>query len=179
MAYGKTVPDVIGRGLKVLFLGINPSLYSAAVGHHFARPGNRFWPALHAGGFTERLFAPHESPALLRAGYGISNIVDRATAAADELSADELIAGGKALEAKIRRYRPATLAFLGITSYRTAFGRKQAALGLQEETLAGARIWVLPNPSGLNAHYTLASLGKLFEELRRAVESEGFEGTHQ
>lgn len=171
-AYGTTVPDLIARGLKVLFVGINPSLYSAAVGHHFARPGNRFWPALHAGGFTPRLFSPWDGPALLALGYGITNVVDRATAAADELSPDEYVRGGRALEAKVRRYRPAYVAVLGVTAYRTAFDRKHAAVGLQAETVAGTPVWVLPNPSGLNAHYRPADLGRLFGELRAAVDDQ-------
>jgi TDG/mug DNA glycosylase family protein len=166
-AHGKTVPDIIAPGLRALFCGINPSLYSAAVGHHFARPGNRFWPALHAGGLTDRRLSPHEGRALLGCGYGITNIVDRATARADELSAEELVAGGRRLEAKVRRHRPALLAVLGITAYRTAFNRPRAVLGRQAETIADAVIWVLPNPSGLNQHHQLADLGRLFAELRR------------
>jgi TDG/mug DNA glycosylase family protein len=169
-AYGRTVPDLIAPGLRVLFSGINPSLYSAVVGHHFARPGNRFWPTLHAAGFTPRVFSPAEGDLLLARGYGITNLVDRATATADELSADELIAGGRNLEEKIRRFRPAVLAFLGITAYRTAFGRKRAVLGRQPEPIGPALVWTLPNPSGLNAHYQLADLGRLFADLRRTVE---------
>src|SRR4051794_40360181 len=122
-ARGRTVPDLIATGLRVLFCGINPSLYSAAVGHHFARPGNRFWPALHAGGLTDRLLRPHEERALLGLGFGITNIVDLATARADELSVEELVAGRSRLEEKVRRRRPAVLAVLGVTAYRTAFGR--------------------------------------------------------
>jgi TDG/mug DNA glycosylase family protein len=167
-AHDSTVPDLIARGLKVLFCGINPSLYSAAVGHHFARPGNRFWPALHAGGFTPRLFAPWEGAELLARGYGITNVVDRATASADVLTAAEYLEGGRLLEAKVRRYRPECVAILGVTAYRTAFGRKDARIGEQPETLAGARLWILPNPSGLNAHYQPADLGRLFGDLRRA-----------
>src|SRR4051794_16190208 len=147
-ARGKTVPDLIAFGLRALFCGINPSLYSAAVGHHFARPGNRFWPALHAAGLTDRVLRPHEERTLLSCGFGITNIVDRATARADELSAEELIAGGLRLEAKVRRQKPAVLAVLGVTAYRSAFDRPRAVLGRQAETIAGAAIWVLPNPSG-------------------------------
>jgi double-stranded uracil-DNA glycosylase len=154
-AYGRTVPDVIAPGLRALLCGINPSLYSAAVGHHFARPGNRFWPALHAGGLTDRLLGPHEEQSLLGCGYGITNLVARATARADELSAEELVAGRRQLEAKVARHRPAVLAVLGITAYRTAFNRPRAVLGRQDETIAGALIWVLPNPSGLNASFAL------------------------
>jgi TDG/mug DNA glycosylase family protein len=168
-AWGKNVPDVIGPALKVLFCGINPSLYSAAVGHHFARPGNRFWPALHAAGFTEHVLSPFEDRELLGLGYGLTNIVARATAAADELSAEELVSGARRLERKVRRYRPGFLAFLGISAYRTAGLRPFAVPGRQAELLAGAGVWVLPNPSGLNAHYQLADLSRLFEELRRAA----------
>src|SRR5436305_8142238 len=131
-AAGRTVPDVIAPNLRVLFCGINPGLYSGAVGHHFARPGNRFWPTLHAAGFTKQVLSPFEERDLLDAGYGITNIVPRATAAAGELSADELVAGARRLRAKVRRYRPAYIAFLGITAYRTAFRRPQATLGRQE-----------------------------------------------
>jgi TDG/mug DNA glycosylase family protein len=168
-AYGRTIPDVIGPGLRVLFCGINPSLYSAAVGHHFARPGNRFWPALRAAGFTERRLSPFEDGTLRERGYGLTNLVRRATATADELTAAELAAGARALVRKVRRYRPAAVAFLGVTAYRTAFSCPRAALGRQPEALAGAVVWVLPNPSGLNAHYQLADLARLYAELRAAV----------
>lgn len=164
-----TVPDLIAPGLRALFSGINPSLYSAAVGHHFARPGNRFWPALAAGGITPRRLSPFEGAELLGLGYGITNVVPRATATAAEVSPEEFVAGGRQLARKVARYRPAIIAFLGITAYRAAFGRPEAAVGPQEERLGGARIWVLPNPSGLNAHYRLADLGALFAELRAAV----------
>jgi double-stranded uracil-DNA glycosylase len=160
-------PDLIAPDLRVLFCGINPSLMSVVVGHHFARPGNRFWPALHAAGFTPRRYAAHEEHLLLEAGCGITNIVPRATASAAEITADELRAGAIALEAKIRRYRPRWLAVLGISAYRAAFARPKAALGPQEETIGEACIWVLPNPSGLNAHFTPAALAHLFAELRR------------
>jgi TDG/mug DNA glycosylase family protein len=167
-AEGKTVPDVIAPGLAVLFCGINPGLYTAAVGHHFARPGNRFWPAVHAAGFTSRLIAPHEERLLLTLGYGITNVVPRATATADEVSAEELVAGARTLSAKVRRQRPRMLAVLGIGAYRSAFQRPQASLGLQEETIGATRIWVLPNPSGLNAHYRAEDLARLFRALREA-----------
>jgi len=170
-AYNKPVPDLIRRGLTVLFCGINPSLYSAAVGHHFARPGNRFWPTLHAAGFTDRRLAPAEEGELLARGYGITNVVARATAAADELSADEIVAGGVALAAKVRRFRPRVLAVLGVGAYRTAFGRPGAGLGAQPEPIGGARVWVLPNPSGLNAHYQAGDLARVYRELREAVET--------
>jgi double-stranded uracil-DNA glycosylase len=168
-AYGRRVPDLLAPGLRVLFCGINPSLYSAAVGHHFARPGNRFWPTLHAAGFTSRRLSPAEEKELLAAGYGITNLVARATATADELSADELARGARRLAAKVTRYAPAVVAFLGVTAYRTAFGRPRAGLGRQPDRLGPAAVWVLPNPSGLNAHYQLADLARLFAELRQAT----------
>ncbi|HZU36431.1 MAG TPA: G/U mismatch-specific DNA glycosylase [Gemmataceae bacterium] len=163
------VADLIAPDLKVLFCGINPGLYSAAVGHHFARPGNRFWPTLHAAGFTPRLLTPAEERDLLPLGYGITNIVDRASAAADELSAEELVAGAGRLEKKVRRYRPRFVAFVGVTAYRIAFGRKHAVLGQQVEKIGLSALWVLPNPSGLNAHYSLNDFARLFAELRRAA----------
>lgn len=166
----RRVPDLIAPGLKVLFVGINPGLYSAAVGHHFARPGNRFWPALHLAGITDRLLSPAEERELLSRGYGITNLVDRPSAAADELSCEELVAGGRQLTAKIRRYRPRIVAFVGLGAYRTAFGHKDAAVGPQRERIEGSRVWVLPNPSGLNAHYRLEDLGRLFARLRLAAD---------
>jgi TDG/mug DNA glycosylase family protein len=169
-AAGKVVKDVIGPGLKVLFCGINPGLYTAAVGHHFARPGNRFWPSLHQGGFTPRVFSPFEERELLPLGYGVTNVVMRATAAADELSDDELIAGGKKLVNKVRKYRPRVLAVLGVGAYRVAFGDKAAVVGLQERMIGDTRLWVLPNPSGLNAHYHARDLGRLFGELKEFVD---------
>ncbi len=168
-AAGKTVPDVIAADLAVLFCGINPGLYSAAVGHHFARPGNRFWPAIYQAGFTPRLLAAAEDGALPRYGCGITNLVARATATASELAPAELAAGGQALAEKVARYRPRALAVLGVTAYRAAFARPQAALGPQEGRLGGALVWVLPNPSGLNAHFSLADLATLFRELRAVV----------
>lgn len=168
----RTVPDVIAPGLDVLFCGINPGLYTAAVGHHFARPGNRFWPALHASGFTPRVLAPHEERALLALGCGITNVVDRATATADEVTAEELAEGGRRLVAKVTRERPRYLAVLGIGAYRSAFARPRAKLGLQPETIAETRLWVLPNPSGLNAAYSAKELARMLAELRAAV-SEG------
>jgi TDG/mug DNA glycosylase family protein len=171
-AAGKTLPDVIAPGLSVLFCGINPGLYTAAVGHHFARPGNRFWPALHQAGFTERLLDPSEEREMLRWGYGITNVVDRATATAAELTFEELAEGGRRLGEKAGRFRPGLVAVLGVGAYRTAFGRPKAALGLQPETLGDSRIWVLPNPSGLNAHYQRDDLARMFRELRLAVEDD-------
>jgi TDG/mug DNA glycosylase family protein len=155
--------------LQVLFCGINPGLYSAATGNHFARPGNRFWPALHASGFTPRLFHPSEKALALQQGFGLTNLVGRATAAADELAPAELVAGAKRLRRKIRTYRPRNVAFLGLGAYRHAFGRPKATLGLQPELLEGARVWVLPSPSGLNANYQLGALVKLFRALREDV----------
>jgi double-stranded uracil-DNA glycosylase len=165
-ARDRTVPDLIAPRLRVLFCGINPGLYSAATGHHFARPGNRFWPALHAGGFTERVLAPWEEHLLLPKGYGITNLVQRATASAAELTTAELVAGRQRLERKLRRYHPEWIAVLGIGAYRSGFGRLAATIGLQPETIAGTRIWVLPNPSGLNANHQLPDLAHAFAELR-------------
>lgn len=169
-AAGKTVPDVIAPGLRVLFCGINPGLYSAATGHHFARPGNRFWLALQRAGFTQRVLAPWEERLLLERGCGITNLVARATASAAELAPAELVAGRRRLAAKVRRHAPAIVAVLGVGAYRAAFAAPRAALGPQPEPLAAARVWVLPNPSGLNAHYQIDALVRLFAQLRRAAE---------
>jgi TDG/mug DNA glycosylase family protein len=163
------VPDVIAPGLAVLFCGINPGLYSAATRHHFARPGNRFWPALHAAGFSDRVLRPCEEHCLLPRGYGITNLVARATAGAEELARDELVAGGRRLERLVRRTEPRWVAVLGLGAYRTAFGRPRATVGAQAERLAGAGLWVLPNPSGLNAHYQLPDLVRQFAALHAAV----------
>ena len=171
-AKDKTVRDVIAPGLRVLFCGINPGLYSGATGHHFARPGNRFWPTLYQAGFTPRLLAPTEERELLASGYGITNLVARATATADELAPAELVAGRKRLEAKLKRYQPQVVALLGIGAYRTAFAQRAVTLGPQPERLANAVVWVLPNPSGLNAHYQLADLVQYFRSLRQAVKHE-------
>ena len=165
-ARARTIPDVIGPGLNVLFCGINPGLYSAAIGHHFGRPGNRFWPALHAGGFTNRVYSPYEDASLLELGFGITNLATRATAAADELSDEELTQGRRALVRKVRRFQPGCLAVLGVTAFRTAFSKPEAKLGKQAWTIDETVVWVLPNPSGLNAHYQLADLGRLFAQLR-------------
>ncbi len=170
-ACGRSVPDIIAPGLKVLFCGINPGLYSAAVQHHFARPGNRFWPTLFAAGFTPRLFLPAEERQLLPMGYGITNVVDRATAAADDLSPEEFIVGARKLAAKVKRYKPRFLAILGVGAYRTAFGRSKARIGHQEEMIGDTVLWVLPNPSGLNANYQRDALAQLFAELRRAADA--------
>jgi TDG/mug DNA glycosylase family protein len=168
-AAGKLAPDVIGPGLSVLLCGINPGLYSAAIGHHFGRPGNRFWPALYAGGFTPRLFSPYEDQDLLPLGIGITNVVERASAGEGDLTRAELAAGGETLRAKVGRYRPRCLAVLGVGAYRSAFGRPKAVLGRQPEGIGQTLVWVLPNPSGLNAHYDAAALARLFGELREAV----------
>ncbi len=169
-AAGKTVPDVIAPGLRVLFCGINPGLYTAAVGHHFARPGNRFWPALRVSGFTDRLLSPFEEQELLRLRLGVSNVVARATAAASELTRDDFVKGGRILRSKVRRYRPRIVAVLGVGAYRAAFARPKAVIGEQDEQIGAARVWVLPNPSGLNANYQLDELSRLFRVLRQAAE---------
>ncbi len=151
----------------MLFVGINPGLYSGVSGWHFARPGNRFWPALHGAGFTPRLLHPSEQRELLRFGYGITNFVNRATATADQLSPSEFLAGRKRLAAKVRRFRPRIVAFLGAGAYRQAFERPDAGIGPHKEIFEGARVWVLPNPSGLNANYQLGALIELFSKLRK------------
>lgn len=174
---GKTVPDVIAPQLRVLFCGINPGLYSGATGHHFARPGNRFWRALHGAGFTARLLSPWEERELLEHRCGVTNLVARTTASADELSAAELVAGRRRLLSKVKRYAPACVAVLGVGAYRIAFARPAATLGRQPEMPGGAVLWLLPNPSGLNAHHQLAELIALFRELRNALDVRGGEIT--
>lgn len=166
VAHNRSVEDVIAPGLRVLFVGINPGLYSGWTGYHFARPGNRFWPVLYAAGFTPRLFKPSEQHLLLEYGCGVTNFVNRSTATAAELRAEELIAGGERLFQVVQRFRPRSVAILGVTAYRTAFRRPRAQIGLQAETLADVPVWVLPNPSGLNAHYSFASLTALFQQFR-------------
>lgn len=165
-ARGRLVPDVAAPGLRVLFCGINPGLMSAAAGHHFARPGNRFWPVLHASGFTPRLLKPAEQQELPAYGIGITNVVERASARADELTAEEFREGGRQLAEKVRRLRPAWLAVAGVTAYRVAFDDKHAKVGPQERTIGATRVWVLPNPSGLNAHYPPAALAEEYGRLR-------------
>lgn len=157
-------------GLRVLFCGINPGLMTAVSGHHFARPGNRFWPVLHLSGFTPRLLKPSEQGELPSYGLGITNVVARATARADELTAEEYVEGGRLLTAKVERLRPRWLAVVGVTAYRSAFGDRKAAIGPQERTIGDARVWVLPNPSGLNAHWTAATMAEEFGRLRVAAE---------
>jgi double-stranded uracil-DNA glycosylase len=172
-AGGRALPDVIGPGLRVLFCGINPGMYTAAVGHHFARPGNRFWKALHAGGFTPRVLDPSEEQLLIGFGCGITNVADRPSTAADELSRAELIEGGRRLAEKVAHFHPRWLAVLGLGAYRTAFAHPKATLGPQAEAVGGARVWVLPNPSGLNASYKPEDFARLFGELRAAAWAEG------
>ncbi|CAL9558032.1 G_U mismatch-specific DNA glycosylase [Actinosynnema sp. ALI-1.44] len=163
------LPDLVRPGLDVLFCGINPGLLSAATGHHFARPGNRFWPALHLSGFTPRRLSPAEQEELLEFGLGITNLSDRPTAKADELTAEELRAGGVRLTSLAAEHAPRVVAVVGITAYRTAFGRPRAVVGPQPEQIASSRLWVLPNPSGLNAHYRLDDLAEVFRRLRSEV----------
>jgi TDG/mug DNA glycosylase family protein len=160
---------VIAPGLRVLFCGINPGLYSGATGHHFARPGNRFWPALHRAGFTPRQLHPSEQNALLEAGYGVVNLVNRATATAAELAPQEFVAGRRRLAAKVRRYRPRAIAFLGVGAYCHAFGLRSASIGRQAVDFEDAKVWVLPNPSGLNANYQLPELVRLFRDLQSSA----------
>jgi double-stranded uracil-DNA glycosylase len=168
-AHGRTLQDVVGPGMRVLLVGINPSLYSAAAGHHFARPGNRFWKALDASGFTERLLSPDEDATLAERGLGVTNLVARATASAAELNADELRRGARRLARLVRKHEPAFVAFLGIGAYRTAFGRPGASVGPQPDRIGSARVWLLPNPSGLNAHHQLPELTTAFRRLRLAA----------
>ncbi|HUR22139.1 MAG TPA: G/U mismatch-specific DNA glycosylase [Vicinamibacterales bacterium] len=168
-AYGRTIRDVLAFGLDVIFVGINPGRYSGATGFHFAGPGNRFWPALHASGFTDRRLQPAEVGLLPEFGCGITNLVARTTARADELTADELRAGRRSLERKVRRYRPQWVAFVGLGAYRVALGKPAATVGPQRDTIAGARVWVLPSTSGLNANHRPEDFAKQFRELRQAV----------
>jgi TDG/mug DNA glycosylase family protein len=169
-ARGRTIPDVLAAGLQVVFCGINPSLYSAAVGHHFARPGNRFWVTLHRAGFTDRVMSPLEDRGLLALGYGVTNLVARATARADEIPQEQMRRAGRKLSLKLRRYQPRYLAVLGIGAFREAFGRPRAVFGLQPEALGPTRLWVLPNPSGLNASFQIPDLVRTYRELRTALD---------
>jgi double-stranded uracil-DNA glycosylase len=168
-ARGRAVPDVLAPDLAVVFVGINPGLWSGAVGHHFARPGNRFWKALHRSEFTDRQLRPEDEAELLERGLGITNLAARTTATAGELTNDELRDGTRELDRRLAPLRPRFVAVLGIGAYRTAFQRPRAALGPQDERLGASRLWVLPNPSGLNAHYQLDALVERFRELRAAV----------
>ena len=168
-AYDAVIPDLVGPRVRVLLVGINPSLYSGWSGRHFARPGNRLWRTLHEAGFTPRLLDPSETAEILGAGLGITNLVARATARADELSEEEVRAGVEPLRRLVRRHRPPYVAFLGISTYRTAFGRRRASVGEQAgERFEGARVWVLPNPSGLNASYQQPALTAAYADLLRA-----------
>ncbi|NJP14795.1 G/U mismatch-specific DNA glycosylase [Streptomyces thermoviolaceus subsp. thermoviolaceus] len=171
-ARARRVPDVVGEDLRVLFCGINPSLMTAATGHHFARPGNRFWPVLHLSGFTPRLLKPSEQDELPSYGLGITNVVARPTARADELSPQEYREGGRLLVEKVARLRPRWLAVVGVTAYRAAFGEPKAQVGEQQRTIGGTRVWVLPNPSGLNAHWTAQTMAQEFARLREAAQAD-------
>ena len=170
-ARGRTIPDVLGPDLDVVFVGINPGLWSGATGYHFAKPGNRFWKALHGSEFTDRQLSPSDNNLLLESNLGVTNMVARTTARADELSDDELQSGAHRLEERLARLKPRIVAILGIGAYRTGFDRPHATLGKQEERLGDARLWALPNPSGLNAHYHLDDLIERFRALRDAVAS--------
>jgi len=170
-AADRPIPDLVAPGLRILFVGINPGRWSGATGHHFAGPGNRLWPALHGAGLTPRRLRPDETDAFLGLGFGITNLVNRTTATAAELTTAELRAGAIRLTGVVEDLRPAHVAVLGIGDYRTAFERPKAAIGRQPETLGGANLWLFPNPSGLNAHYPLPGLIPLFVELREAMEA--------
>ncbi|MFF4360842.1 G/U mismatch-specific DNA glycosylase [Streptomyces sp. NPDC001604] len=170
-ARDRLVPDVVADGLSVLFCGINPGLMTAATGHHFARPGNRFWPVLHRSGFTPRLLKPSEQSELLSYGLGITNVVARATARADEIGPEEYREGGRLLALKVARLQPRWLAVVGVTAYRVAFDDRRAQVGPQGRTFGETRVWVLPNPSGLNAHWTVETMAEEFARLRAAAGS--------
>lgn len=170
-AYGATVPDLVGPGLRVLLCGINPSLWSGATGLHFANPSNRLWPTLALAGWTPRRLHPSETGALLEAGLGVTNLVARATARADELTDAEVREGLPAVAALAQRWRPAYVAFLGMGAYRTATGDRRAQVGPQERELGGSRVWLLPNPSGLNASWQLPRLAEAYAALRQAATS--------
>ncbi len=168
-ARDRLVPDVLAPGLRIVFCGINPGLWTAATGHHFARPGNRFWPALHASGLTPRRLDPAEQGELPGLGLGLTNVVPRATARADELTREEYVEGGRRLVTRMEELRPSWLAVLGVTAYRTAFGDERAQVGEQQRRIGDTRVWVLPNPSGLNAHWSAAALADELARLRRAA----------
>jgi TDG/mug DNA glycosylase family protein len=162
----RTIEDVIGPDLDILFVGINPGLWSGATGFHFARPGNRFWKAIAMAGLVGRVLDPSEQHELLAHGIGITNLVARTTATAAELTSDELRAGGQALVPRVERHHPRQVAFLGISTYRVALDAPKVTVGLQPDLIAGARVWVLPNPSGLNASWTLPRLAAAYAALR-------------
>lgn len=166
----KTVADLIQPGLKVLFVGINPGLYTAYTGFHYARPGNRFWPTIYAAGFTDRLLKPSESAEMLKYGYGMTNVVARASVSAAELSKEEYLEGGRILTEKVTRYKPQWVAFVGIQAYREAFNKPKATTGLQPDKIDASKVWVLPSPSGLNAHYKPADFTRVFREFRHVTE---------
>jgi TDG/mug DNA glycosylase family protein len=168
-SYGKVIPDLVAPDLRVLLVGINPSLWSGWSGFHFGRPSNRLWITLHQAGFTDHRLRPEETDALLAAGIGVTNLVAGATARADELTDGDIRAGVPRLTATVERWRPRSVAVLGITAYRTAFRRPKAVIGAQPEELAGAALWVLPNPSGLNAHYQQPALTAEYAKLAAAV----------
>ncbi len=168
-AEGRSIPDVIGPGVRYLFVGINPGLWSGATGHHFARPGNRFWPTLHGAGFTPRLLEPDDDAALMALGIGITNLVNRATAKASQVTDAELRAGAARLRDTVARHRPAAVAVLGVSAFRVAFEDPAATIGPVAEPLAPAALWILPNPSGLNAHYQLPQLIDLLWTFRDSV----------
>jgi len=171
-AVDRTVPDLIAPDLAILFAGINPGLYTAWSGHHFARPGNRFWPTLHAAGFTDRVLHPSEEHLLLPLGYGITNLVARTTATAAELTSAELRRGGATLRRTVLRFRPRCLAVLGVSAYRAGFDQPDATIGRQPDPIGDSVVWVLPNPSGLNAHYQLPALARLFRTLRTSLDAQ-------
>lgn len=166
LARDHVIPDVIAPGLDVLLCGINPGLYSAHTGHHFARPGNRFWPALYRAGLTPRQLLPEEQGTLLQWGMGVTNIARRATARADELTAEDFTRGADILRRKVREYRPRLLAVLGITAFRSAFTRPKAGVGRQDVTVEDAAVWVLPSPSGLNAHWSVDAIAEEMARMR-------------
>lgn len=168
-SYGVTIPDLGGPHTRVLLVGINPSLWSGWAQLHFARPGNRLWRTLHEARFTDRLLSPADTREIEAAGLGITNLVARATARADELTDDEVREGVVPLRALVRAWRPAFVAFLGISAYRIAFRLPRATIGAQAERFEQARVWVLPNPSGLNAHYQQPALTAAYAELRAAA----------
>lgn len=169
-AQDQPVPDLIAPGLGVLFVGINPSLWSAVIGHHFGNPANRLWPVLHAAGFTPRRFLPTDAAALLALGYGVTNLVNRATASAAEIRNEELRAGAAPLVDKVEHFCPQTVAFLGLHAYRVAFRRQRASAGPQDEPIGGVPVWLLPNPSGINAHYQMPELVRLYRALRTSLD---------
>jgi double-stranded uracil-DNA glycosylase len=168
-AVGSTIPDIIGPGLRVLFCGINPGLWSGAVRHHFARPGNRFWKALAASGFTETVLSPYDERQLLDVGIGITNLVRTATRSAAEITPAQLRRGAVNLERKVKRWRPGAVAMLGLEAYRAGFDCKRATIGRQQDWAGGAQLWVLPNPSGIQAHYPFGRLVAELQDLRAAV----------